>query len=173
MQWHQWSLNPQPLGLNSNTLPLSHCAPTEAACHPTKCDVNNNIKLFLIVSQFFEVIQSDVTRYKTNALECVFYLMFCLSLRILRNVLPFNWVFYSMLCHSMSILLNVLTSTLKGYLLWYSQFTFGEVLSLSDILRNLTKRDIRPYIGRYTSLNGIIWNISVIFFIWARGSDVV
>ena len=90
-------------------------------------DVINNIKLFLTVSQFFDVIQSDVTHYKTNTLEWVIYLMFCFSLRILCYVLPFNWVFKSMVCHSMSMLLNVLTFTLKGYLLWYSQFTFGEV----------------------------------------------
>ena len=26
-QWRRWGSNPRPLGLNANTLPLSHCAP--------------------------------------------------------------------------------------------------------------------------------------------------
>ena len=30
-QWRWWGLNPRPLGLESSTLPLSHCAP--------KCDI--------------------------------------------------------------------------------------------------------------------------------------
>ena len=28
-QWHRWGSNPQPLGLESSTLQLSHCAPVE------------------------------------------------------------------------------------------------------------------------------------------------
>ena len=27
MQWHRWGSNPPPLGLESSTLPLSHCTP--------------------------------------------------------------------------------------------------------------------------------------------------
>ena len=34
----------------------------KAACYPMKCDIINDVKLFLtdILSQIFEVIQSDV-----------------------------------------------------------------------------------------------------------------
>ena len=39
-------------------LKLERCKPHKAARHPTKGDVNKDVKLFL--SQFFDVIQSDV-----------------------------------------------------------------------------------------------------------------
>ena len=40
----------------------------KAACHPTKCDIINDIKLFLTVyckiSQILDIIQSDVALQK-------------------------------------------------------------------------------------------------------------
>ena len=32
MQWRRWGSNPQPFGLESSTLPLSHCAPFQLQC---------------------------------------------------------------------------------------------------------------------------------------------
>ena len=34
-QWRRWGSNPQPLGLESSTLPLSHCAPHDAWSLPS------------------------------------------------------------------------------------------------------------------------------------------
>ena len=42
---------------------LEHCKPHKGVCHPTKCSVINDIKIFptvYILSQIFDVIQSDV-----------------------------------------------------------------------------------------------------------------
>ena len=47
-------------------LKLERCKPHKAACHPTQCDAINDVKLFptvyrsIILSQIFDVIQSDV-----------------------------------------------------------------------------------------------------------------
>ena len=43
-------------------LKLERCKPHTVACHPTKCDVINDVKLFPtdILSQIFYVIQSDI-----------------------------------------------------------------------------------------------------------------
>ena len=50
-------------------LKLARCKPHNAARHPTKCDVINDVKLFPavyqdILSQIFGVIQSEVTLQK-------------------------------------------------------------------------------------------------------------
>ena len=44
-------------------LKLEHFKPHNAACHPMKCDVIDDVK-FPTESQFFDVIQSDVALQK-------------------------------------------------------------------------------------------------------------
>ena len=43
---------------------VSRIGVLQAPCHPTKCDVINDSKLFPTVSQNFDVIQPDVTLEK-------------------------------------------------------------------------------------------------------------
>ena len=47
-------------------LELECCKPHTPACHPTKCDIINDIKLFPvdILAQIFDAIQSDVALQK-------------------------------------------------------------------------------------------------------------
>ena len=60
---------------------MESCKPHKAVRHPTKCDVINDVKLFQtvyilqdILSQIFDVIQSNISLQKESALE------FCLKL---------------------------------------------------------------------------------------------
>ena len=72
--------------LVSNWSVGSHIKPHKGVCHPTKCDVINDIKLFStvcpstvyrriysisqdILSQIFDVIQSDLARNKSQCIR--------------------------------------------------------------------------------------------------------
>ena len=45
-------------------LKLERCKPHKVTCHPIKCDVIKDVKLFSILTQIFNIIQSDVALQK-------------------------------------------------------------------------------------------------------------
>ena len=57
-------------------LKLECCKPYKAACHPTKCDIFNDLKLFPTISQDILMIIFDIIKScritKASALECSF-----------------------------------------------------------------------------------------------------
>ena len=52
------------IGVLQSCLKLERCKPHKGVRHPTKCDVINDVKLFLTLSQIFDVIQSNVALQK-------------------------------------------------------------------------------------------------------------
>ena len=55
-------VNPHSNIFHQFPLKLKRWKPHKAACHSTKCDVNDDVKLFpTVLSQIFDVIQSDVS----------------------------------------------------------------------------------------------------------------
>ena len=66
-QWHRWGSNPRPLGLESSTLPLSHCAPVGSFSGSLPEPGPEVIKLFLCSTQLSTKFQLFIkTKILTN-----------------------------------------------------------------------------------------------------------
>ena len=95
-QWRRWGSNSRPLGLESSTLPLSHCAPWFVICCSCECHfINHN---FWIISPIFsKLLRFEIT---VNCLEIgscfnFFYLLSAhtLSEKTLPKLIMTSWLY--------------------------------------------------------------------------------
>ena len=69
---------PQSNALLQSRLKLEHCKPHKAAHHPTKCDIINDVKLFLTVYRRihcckFLTLSNQKLHYKSKCIRILFY----------------------------------------------------------------------------------------------------
>ena len=78
MQWSRWGSNPQPLGLKSSTLPLSHCPPTSNIIR--KSYLTNDLELVYLATR------SSIAGWRSAGLVALVS-----SAVVFITVLSFTW----------------------------------------------------------------------------------
>ena len=80
----QWKCKYHQMNFSAVSSQIRRCKPRNATCHPRRCDVINDVKLFPtvsqdILSQILDIIQSEDARYKSKCIRMHFRLILILE----------------------------------------------------------------------------------------------